>query len=327
MKKLLITGWIPEAILEPFREKFDITVPDEQKTNFTMDEVKQIIGEFDAMFTIAAFPFQGELVSMAHRMQAVANFGVGYDNIDVKACTEKGIFVINTPTTVTEPTAELAFAIMLAITKGVVMYDRTLREEKLCHPKMFFDRDMFLMGKTVGILGFGRIGQAMARRCRGIGMKVMYYDPFRKSPEEEAALDAVYGSFDEVLEQADVISCHMPYTPENHGIINLAAFQKMKKTAYFVNAARGPVMSEADLVTALKSGEIRGAATDVFECEPYVSEELAAIENVVITPHIGSNVLEARKNMVDEALNGVFEVLNGLPCHNIVNRELLSSEK
>lgn len=327
MHKLLITGWIPEEILAPFREKFDITVPDAEKVNFTMEEVKSMIGEFDAMFTIAAFPFKQELIPLAQRMKAVANFGVGYDNIDVAGCTEKGIFVVNTPTTVTEPTAELAFAIMLAIAKGVVMYDRKLREEKLCHPEMFFDRDMFLMGKTVGILGFGRIGQAMARRCKGIGMKVMYYDPFRKSPQEEAALEATYADFDQVLEQADVISCHMPYTPENHHIINLEAFRKMKQTAYFVNAARGPVMSEADLVTALKTGEIRGAATDVFEHEPYVSEELAALDNVVITPHIGSNVLEARKNMVEEALNGVFEVLNSLPCHNIVNRELLGTDK
>ncbi|MBR1779949.1 MAG: hypothetical protein IJ751_00910 [Oscillospiraceae bacterium] len=327
MYKLLITGWIPEEILAPFREKFEITVPDGEKVNFTMDEVKEMIPTFDAMFTISAFPFRRELIDLAENMKVVANFGVGYDNIEVPYCTEKGIYVVNTPTTVTEPTAELAFAIMLAIAKGVVMYDKALREEKVCHPAMFFDRDILLYGKIVGILGFGRIGQSMARRCKGIGMNVIYYDPFRKSPEEEAALEAKYLPFDEVLATADVISCHMPYTPENHHIIDLAAFRRMKKTAYFVNAARGPVMSEPDLVTALNTGEIRGAATDVFEHEPHVSAELASIENVVITPHIGSNVLEARKNMVNEALTGVFEVLNSLPCHNIVNRELLSVQK
>ena len=327
MKKLLVTGWIPEQILAPYREKFDITVPDAERVNFTMDEVGQMIGEFDAMFTISAFPFTASLAQKAHRMKAVANFGVGYDNIDVAACTEHGIYVINTPTTVTEPTAELAFAIMMAITKGVVMYDRELRQTRACHPAMFFDRDILLYGKTIGILGFGRIGQAVARRAQGIGMKVMYYDPFRKTPEEEERLNATYGTFDEVLCTADVISCHMPYTEENHHIINLDAFKKMKKTAYFVNAARGPIMSEADLVTALKTGEIRGAATDVFEHEPNVSAELAQIENVVITPHIGSNVLEARTNMVAEALDGVFAVLQGKTVHNIVNRELCSAEQ
>ena len=206
------------------------------------------------------------------------------------------------------------------------MYDRELRQTRVCRPAMFFDRDMFLYGKTIGILGYGRIGQAMARRAKGIGMKVMYYDPFRKAAEVEAELDAKYASFEEVLKTADVVSCHMPYTPENHHIMNLEAFRMMKRTAYFVNAARGPIMCEADLVTALKTGLIKGAATDVFEKEPGVSAELAEIENVVITPHIGSNVLEARENMVHEALDGIVAVLNNSPCHNIVNRELLSSQ-
>ena len=192
------------------------------------------------------------------------------------------------------------------------------------------------------VLGLGRFGDSLARNLCKLGHEVLAVDKDTELVEalapyvtqavqadatEEAALEATYADFDQVLAQADVISCHMPYTPENHHIINLEAFRKMKQTAYFVNAARGPVMSEADLVTALKTGEIRGAATDVFEHEPYVSEELAALDNVVITPHIGSNVLEARKNMVEEALNGVFEVLNSLPCHNIVNRELLGTDK
>lgn len=324
MKKLLITGWIPEDIIENYKDKFEITVPDHEKRNFTMEEVESMIGEYDALFTISAFPFRKELIDKAVNMKVVANFGVGYDNIDWQYCTEKKIFLVNTLTTVTEPTAELAFAIMIAITKGIVMYDRELRKTRICNPDMFFDRDIFLYGKTIGIMGYGRIGQAMGRKAQGLGMKVMYYDPLRKTPEEEERLGAVYGTFEEVLAQADVISCHMPYTKENHHIFNLETFKKMKPTAYFVNAARGPVMCEADLVTALKEKVIRGAATDVFEFEPGVSEELAAIDNVVITPHIGSNVLEARKNMVHEALDGVCAVLNGEQPINVVNKELFS---
>ena len=193
---------------------------------------------------------------------------------------------------------------------------------RTCKPDMFLDRDIFLYGKTIGIIGYGRIGQAVGRKAQGVGMKVMYYDPFRKTPEEEERLGATYGKFEEVLAKADVISCHMPYTKENHHIFNLETFKKMKPTAYFVNAARGPVMCEADLVTALKEKVIRGAATDVFEFEPGVSEELAKIENVVITPHIGSNVLEARKNMVHEALDGVDSILHGGFPVNVVNKEL-----
>lgn len=312
------------TLIEEYKEKFEITIPDHEKRNFTMEEVEGMIGEYDALFTISAFPFKKELIDRAKKMKVVANFGVGYDNIDWKYCTEKKIFLVNTLTTVTEPTAELAFAIMLAITKGIVMYDKALRKERVCNPDMFFDRDIFLYGKTIGIIGYGRIGQAVGRKAQGIGMKVMYYDPFRKTPEEEARLGATYGTFEEVLAQADVISCHMPYTKENHHIFNLETFRKMKPTAYFVNAARGPIMCEADLVTALKEKVIRGAATDVFEFEPGVSKELAEIENVVITPHIGSNVLEARKNMVHEALDGVAGILKGERPVNVVNKELFS---
>ena len=322
MKKLLITGWIPEEFLAPFRMELDITVPTQEQANFTMEEVEAMIADYDAMFTILAFPFQQTLIEKAKKMQVVANYGVGYDNIDVECCTAHHIFVVNTPTTVTEPTAELAVAIMMAITKGVVMYDKELRQTRHMRTSMFFDRDMLLFGKTMGILGFGRIGQAVARRAQGLGMNVIYYDPFPQTAEREEELGVRHVSFDELLAEADVVSCHAPYTPENHHLMDLAAVKKRKKTAYFINAARGPIMSEHDLVTALKIGEIRGAATDVYEFEPNVSEELAEIENVVITPHIGSNVMEARKNMVDEALDGVCAILRGERCQNVVNRTL-----
>ena len=153
-------------------------------------------------------------------------------------------------------------------------------------------------------------------------MKVMYHNRHRKSPEEEKRLGAVYGSFEEVLEKADIISCHIPYTRENHHLFNREAFRRMKPTAYFINAARGPVMCEADLVTALKEKWIRGAASDVFEFEPDVSRELADMENVVITPHIGTNILEARKAMAREALNGLAGLFQGKKPVNVVNKEL-----
>lgn len=319
MKKLLVTGWVPEKFLAPYRAALDITVPTQEKASFTFEEVEALIADYDALFTIMAFPFREALIKKAVKMQVVANYGVGYDNIDVACCTKHRIYVVNTPTTVTEPTAELTVAIMMAITKGVVMYDKELRQTRKMRTSMFFDRDLLLLGKTMGILGFGRIGQAVARRAQGLGMNVIYYDPFPQTPEREAALRVHHVSFDDLLRESDVISCHVPYTPENHHLMDMAAFKKMKKTAYFINAARGPIMSEHDLAQALKAGELRGAATDVYEFEPAVSDELAQIENVVITPHIGSNVMEARKNMVDEALGGVCAVLRGTLCPNLVN--------
>lgn len=322
MNKLLITGWVPETILKDYRELFSIALPDQDKKNFSVEEVKEMLPEYDALFTLSSFSFRKELIDLAKNLKAVANFGVGYDNIDLSCCTEKGIFVVNTPSSVTEPTAELTIALILAITKGIVMYDKELRSTRLCHGESFFERDLLLTGKTIGIIGYGRIGQAVGRKAQGLGMKVMYYNRHRKSPEEEQRLHAVYGTFEQVLENADVISCHVPYTKENHHMFNLEAFKKMKPTSYFINAARGPVMCEADLAAALREKIIRGAATDVFEYEPKVSQELAEMENVVITPHIGSNVLESRLSMAREALDGLSALFKGEYPENVVNKEL-----
>lgn len=321
-KKLLITAYIPEYLIGSYREKFDITMPDEKKDRYTMEEVKRLIQGQDAVFTLYAFPFRKELIEVAGDVKVVANGGVGYDNIDVECCTEHGIYVVNTPTTVTEPTAEMTFAIMLAITKGVVQYDKTARENGSTVFPFFFDRDILLYGKTLGIVGYGRIGQALARKALGLGMKVIYYDPFRRSKEQEEEQKVAYASFDEVIRTADVISCHMPYTPENHHAFHREVFQKMKDTAYFINAARGPLVCEEDLIQALKTKEIRGAALDVYEFEPKISEELTKLENVVLTPHVGSNVIECRVNMLEEALDGAYRILTGGSCPNIVNGQL-----
>lgn len=323
MAKLLVTGWVPEDIIGKYREKFDeIMIPDEDKTSFTQDEVQEVIDRFDVLFTISAFPFKRELIEKADNLKAVCNLGVGYDNIDVRACTEHNICVINTPVSVCEPTAEFTIALMMSITRGTLMYDREVRETRKTASVCFFDRDMMLYGKTIGILGFGRIGQAVAKKAKGLGMNIIYYDPFRKE-DVEKKIGAEYHTFDEVLERADVVSCHMPYTMENHHIINDDAFRKMKSTAYFVNVARGPIMDEAALVDAVKNKVIRGAATDVYENEPEIGSEITQLENIVLSPHIGSNVYEARRNMAEEALDGSLLILNQQKPHNLVNISLM----
>ena len=322
-RKLLITGFIPEYLIQPYREKFEIIMPDEKKDRFSLEEVKEKIKGQEALFTLYAFRFQQELIEIGKDVRVVANGGVGYDNIDVSACTQNGIYVVNTPTSVAEPTAEMTFAIMMAIAKGVVMYDKAARTNRNTIQPFFFDRDILMYGKTLGILGFGRIGQALARKALGIGMNVIYYDPFRKEPQEEERLHVRYASFEQVIRNADIISCHMPYTPQNHHIINKMVFKEMKNTAYFINAARGPIVYQDDLIWALKNKKIRGAALDVYEFEPEIPNELIELENVVLTPHVGSNVIECRKNMLAEALNGTYDILEGRTCPNIVNKELI----
>ena len=322
-KKLLVTGFIPEYLIAPFRDRFDITMPDEEKDRFTVEEVTSLIDGQDALFTLYAFPFKGELIEKAaSSVKVVANGGVGYDNIDVKSCTEHGIYVVNTPTSVAQPTAEMTFAIMLAITKGIVFYDHDARKNNNTRQPFFFDRDILVYGKTLGILGFGRIGQALATKAQGAGMKVIYYDPIRRSEEDEKERNVTYVSFDELVQTADIISCHMPYTPENHHILNKEVFGKMKKTAYFINAARGPIVNQADLIDVLKNHEIRGAGLDVYEFEPDIPKELTELDNVVLTPHVGSNVIECRKEMLEEAVGGTYLLLNGTKIPNIVNKEL-----
>ena len=325
MKKLLITRWIPESVLEKYRPYFDeIICPKEEEAVFSDEEIRKAIPDCIALYTVGGYRCGKDLIDLGKNLKVIGNFGVGYDNIDDKYATEKGIFVVNTPNAVMQPTAEFTVALIMAIARGVVMYDKPLRESKFCTKVggMFFDRDMMLYGKTLGVLGFGRIGRAVAQKCQGLGMNVIFYDPFPPTPEVQKQLNAKSMTFDEVVQRADVVTCHMPYTPENHRIINKDVFKKMKKTAYFVNAARGAVMNEVELAQALKEGEIRGAAIDVFEFEPKVTEELASLENVVITPHVASCVKEARINMANETLTGITELLSGKRPHNVVNPEL-----
>lgn len=326
MAKLLVTGWVPEDIIAPYRAKFDeIRLPDREKGNFTPEEVAAVIEQYDVLFTISAFKFQKDLIDMAKNVKVVCNLGVGYDNIDAAYCTRKHIAVINTPRAVCQPTAEYTIALIMATMRGVLLYDREVRETRRTASICFFDRDVMLYGKTIGILGCGRIGREVARKAHGLGMQVIYYDPFRQEALEQE-IGARYCTFDEVIETADVVSCHMPYTKENHHIINKDVFARMKKTAYFVNVARGPIMNEADLVEACKNRVIRGAATDVYEGEPNIGEAITKLDNIVLSPHIGSNVYEARRGMAEEALDGSLAVLSGERPHNLVNPDYAKEE-
>ena len=323
MAKILATGWVPEDIIGPYREKFDeVLVPSREKGNFTQKEVWDVINNYDVLFTISAFKFQKDLIDHATNIKVVCNLGVGYDNIDAAYCTEKKIAVINTPHAVCQPTAEYTIALIMATMRGVLLYDREVRETHRTASICFFDRDIMLYGKTIGILGCGRIGREVARKAHGLGMNVIYYDPFRQEAFEQE-IGAKYCTFDEVIETADVVSCHMPYTKENHHIINKDVFARMKKTAYFVNVARGPIMNERDLIDACRNHVIRGAATDVYENEPVICDEITKLDNIVLSPHIGSNVYEARRGMAEEAMDGSLAVLAGEKPHNIVNPQVL----
>jgi glyoxylate reductase len=247
-----------------------------------------------------------ELVADAPLLKVVATVAVGYNNIDVTAARERGIVVTNTPDVLTEATADLTWALILDITRRVSEGDRLVRRDGWKGWSFDFMLGTDLRGKQIGIVGFGRIGRAVATRAAAFGMRVACY-----SPRPRAVADCESMPLDRLLATSDVVSLHCPLTPETHHLIDQPALARMKRTAYLVNTSRGPVVDEKALAWALENRMISGAALDVYEQEPEVLPQLLALENVVLAPHIGSSTIETRTAMADLAVRNVVEVLEG----------------
>lgn len=323
MKKLLITRTVPQECLDTIKEEFEVIMPDSKKKMFSKDEVVGLVADCDALMTIAS-PCDKEVLDAAKKLKVVGNHGVGYDNIDWKYATEKKVAVVNAPTTVTEATAELAVGLMLAVMRSIPAYDRQLRRDGIwAFDDLFASPATRVYGSRLGIIGFGRIGKAFAKKAAGLGMEITYYDPLRASTETEKEYNATYLSMEELLKTADVVTMHLPYMPETHHLMGAEQFAMMKPSAYFINAARGPIVHEEALVAALKNGVIKGAGLDVFEFEPKISEGLLGLDNVVLTPHVGTYTWQVRVEMANEALRGICGVLAGEKPYNVVNPTVL----
>lgn len=270
-------------------------------------------------------PVGAELIAAAPGLRVIGNFAVGYNNIDVAEATRRGIAVTNTPGVLTAATAELTWALILAAARRVVEADAFVRAGKFegWRPGAFLG--MELAGKTLGIVGFGQIGQAVARQALGFGMRVVYFSRRRADPEVESALRARPASLEDLLAGADVISIHTPLTPETRHLIGEAELRKMKPTVILVNTARGPVVDEGALVRALRDRRIAGAGLDVYEDEPRLAAGLTDLPNVVLLPHAGSATLEAREGMARLAALNIKAVLTGERPPNLVNPEAWKS--
>jgi len=257
-------------------------------------------------------------------LRVVANYAVGYNNIDVVEATRRGIMVTNTPGVLTETTADLTWALLMSVARRIVEADRFVREGKFrgWEPMLFLGTDVH--GATLGIVGLGRIGQAMARRAQGFAMKVLYYDTRRAPQDVEEALRMMFSPLEELLRHSDFVTIHTPLTPETHHLIGERELRMMKREAYLINTARGPIVDEKALVRALKEGWIRGAALDVFEREPEIEPELLTLDNVVLTPHIGSASFSTRTRMAIMAAENLVKALQGEIPPNLVNPEVLS---
>jgi glyoxylate reductase len=247
-------------------------------------------------------------------LRVVANVAVGYDNIDVGACAARSVVVTNTPGVLTDATADLAFALVLMTTRRLAEAERLVRAGARWSWSMFFHLGTGIQGKTLGIVGLGQIGTAVARRARVFGMSIAYSGPRRGEPAVEAELGATYLSLEDLLASADVVSLHCPLTPETRHLIGGAELEGMRPTAFLVNTTRGPVVDEGALVQALRDGTIAGAGLDVFEREPEVHPGLLELENVVLLPHLGSATTETREAMAVLAARNVLEVLAGRPA-------------
>lgn len=278
----------------------------------------------DGLLTILTERVDAELLDAAGPgLKIVANHAVGFDNIDLAECTRRGVLVTNTPEVLTEATADLAWALILAATRRIAEGDRLLRSRTpwIWGPTMMLGYDLF--GKALGIVGCGRIGQAVARRATGFGMRILYTDAIRLGSEVERDIGVEWREWPELLAEADVISVHAPLTPDTRHLFNAEAFRAMKPSAVLVNTARGPIVDEQALADALREGEIAGAGLDVYEREPAVTEALLDLDNITLLPHLGSATIETRTAMGLLAVENLLAGLSGERPRCLLNPEAL----
>lgn len=314
--KVFICRRLPEEGLKELTEKCAVEINPYERA-LTPEELKDYIVDKEAILSVGD-RIDAKIIDAAPRLKIISNYGVGYDNIDIEYAAKKGVIVTNLPTAVTQSTAEMTWALILAVARRITEADRLVRasESFLSSPTLLMGTHLF--GKRLGIIGFGRIGQEVARRAIPFGMEVVYYDQ-RRQPAAETSIPATYVDFLDLLSTADVITLHVPLTPETRHLIAEKEFEVMKQSAIIINIARGPVIKENALIAALQSGRIKGAGLDVFEKEPFVPQELRKMNNVVLTPHLGTSTYETRVQMALMAGRNIIDVMNGKKPVNTVN--------
>jgi glyoxylate reductase len=322
---IVVTRRIPEPALELLRGVGELWCSPHERP-LTPDELLEAVAGADAVLTLLHDRVDGPLLDAAGpQLRCVANVAVGYDNVDVDAATERGVVVTNTPGVLTDATADLAMALILNATRRLGEGERLVRRGERWSWDMFFLLGTSIDGKTLGVIGLGAIGQATARRARAFGMEIVYAGRHRAPEAIEAELGgAEHLGLDELLERADVVSIHAPLTPDTHHLINAERLGLMRREAYLVNTARGPIVDEAALAAALRNGTIAGAALDVFEHEPDVHPGLLGLDNVVLLPHLGSATVQTRTAMAVLAAQNALAVLGGEAPPTPVNPQVLA---
>tara|TARA_B110000305_G_scaffold76812_1_gene86289 strand:- start:1479 stop:2462 length:984 start_codon:yes stop_codon:yes gene_type:complete len=319
--KIFLTRPIPPASIELLKREAELTYNPDNRVLSRTELIAGMAGQ-DGLLCTLMDGIDGELLDTNPNLKIVANYAVGYNNIDVAAASARNIPVTNTPGVLTDSTADMAWALMFAIGRRLVEGDQLVRSRNWqgWGPLQLLGQD--ITGATLGLIGFGRIGKAMVQRAKGFEMKVVYWNRTRLSETEETELGITYGSREEVLAQSDFVSLHVALTPDTTHLIGPTELAAMKSTAYLINTARGPVVDEKALVEALKSGSIGGAGLDVFEKEPILEPELYDLPNVVIQPHLGSATIGTRTKMGNMAAENCFAACCGERPPNLVNPEI-----
>jgi lactate dehydrogenase-like 2-hydroxyacid dehydrogenase len=321
--KVLVTRPIFEIPLQLLQERFEVEINPEDRS-FPRQVLLEKLSGKDGMLCLLTDRIDREVLDAGAQLRVVANCAVGYDNIDVETATELGIAVTNTPGVLTDATSELALTLLMSTARRIPEADRFARAGHYKEWALTICLGSELKGKTLGILGAGRIGTAVALKARGLELEVLYTD-VRRNEILENELGAVNVELAELLERADFLTIHLNLSDETRHIIGKKELNRMKKSAILINTSRGPVVDETALVNALRNGEIRAAGLDVYEREPEIDPGLLELENVVLLPHIGSATWETRTRMADLAVRNVIAVLDGEIPPSLVNREVLDA--
>lgn len=313
MKKpiIYITRRIPEKLLEPYKDEFTFSMWHEEDIPVPKEVLYEEVKEADGLLCLLTETIDAEFLEHAAHLSIIANMAVGYDNIDIATAKAKGITITNTPDVLTETTADLTFALLMATARRITEASAYIKEDKWGNWSPFMLAGTDVYSKTIGIVGMGRIGEAVGRRAKGFGMNIIYHNRSRHD-EIENRLGATYVSFDTLLAEADFVVSLLPLTDETLDLFNEAAFNQMKPSAIFINASRGGVVDEDALYNALRDKQITAAGLDVFKQEPIQSTHpLASLPNAVLLPHIGSASVKTREKMIQLCLENISRVNKG----------------
>ena len=320
--RILITGNLPENVILPLKEKYEMEMNQEDRP-MDRQELLLRVKDKQGLLPMLSDSINEEVLNCAPHLKMIANFGVGYNNIDVRLATARGIMVSNTPGVLTDATAELAFTLMLSVSRRLVEGDRMVREGrfKFWAPMLFLGREV--TGKTLGIIGMGKIGKAIAVRARAFDMRILYHNRKRINSKEEENMRVEYVDLKTLLKESDFVSLNVPLTEETKHLIGKNELSLMKSTAFLINTSRGPVIDEKALVEVLRARKIGGAGLDVYENEPSLTPGLTELDNVILLPHVGSGTLETRIKIGTLAVENLIAGLEGRTPPNFVNPEVL----